>query len=243
MKATDGLVGHCKDILFDDDSWGIRYLDVNTGGWLSGRRVLLSPINLEPPNWLHKTIPTPLTRDQIENSPGLATDIPVSRQWEASFYDYYNSPHFTTSGGYLWGYTHHNPHDYQKEAIDELFRQKGFDSHLRSINELKGYKIKSIDDEFGSIRDFLFDDDVWVIKYVVAETVKWIPSKHILIPPEAIETFNWSEELVEVDLRKELIKEAPEFESVEFVDPFYETQVHNFFNQTSSSHNQGSLFS
>lgn len=43
LVATDGKIGHVKDFYFDDESWIVRYLVVDTGSWLSGRQVLLSP--------------------------------------------------------------------------------------------------------------------------------------------------------------------------------------------------------
>jgi uncharacterized protein YrrD len=51
IHATDGELGAVSDLYFDDDSWTIRYLTVDTGGWLGGRRVLISPISVsdKPP--------------------------------------------------------------------------------------------------------------------------------------------------------------------------------------------------
>ena len=43
IRATDGLIGTVDDFYFDDQDWGIRYLVVDTGCWLSGRKVLISP--------------------------------------------------------------------------------------------------------------------------------------------------------------------------------------------------------
>src|SRR5262249_11151974 len=43
LVATDGDVGSVQDLYFDDTTWTIRYLVVDAGTWLSGRRVLISP--------------------------------------------------------------------------------------------------------------------------------------------------------------------------------------------------------
>ena len=43
LKAKDGKVGKAKEFYFDDNYWAIRYLVANTGNWLTGRQVLLSP--------------------------------------------------------------------------------------------------------------------------------------------------------------------------------------------------------
>ena len=43
LGAADGEIGHVKDFYFDDQSWAVRYLVADTGGWLNGRQVLISP--------------------------------------------------------------------------------------------------------------------------------------------------------------------------------------------------------
>jgi len=43
LAASDGEIGQVKDFYFDDQNWVMRYLVVDTGSWLSGRKVLISP--------------------------------------------------------------------------------------------------------------------------------------------------------------------------------------------------------
>jgi hypothetical protein len=59
IGATDGTIGHVKDFYFDDEAWVIRYLVVDTGTWLSSRKVLISPVAIGHPNWLEKILPAP----------------------------------------------------------------------------------------------------------------------------------------------------------------------------------------
>ena len=69
IRATDGEIGTLEQFYFDDETWAIRYLVVNTGGWLSGRLVLVSPIALRQAEWQSKRLDVALTKKQIENSP------------------------------------------------------------------------------------------------------------------------------------------------------------------------------
>ena len=92
LGARDGEIGKVKEFYFDDQSWAVRYLVTDTGGWLSGRRVLISPYALGPARKNDEIIPVDLTRKQIENSPSLLTDKPVSRQYEMQYYPYYGWP-------------------------------------------------------------------------------------------------------------------------------------------------------
>ena len=85
IHASDGDLGSVDEFLFDDAQWTIRYLVVNTGGWLSGRLVLVSPIAFRAVDWDRETFDVALTRQQVEQSPSIATDQPVSRQQEEEY--------------------------------------------------------------------------------------------------------------------------------------------------------------
>ena len=97
LGARDGEIGKVKEFYFDDQSWTIRYLVADTGGWLTGRRVLISPHALDRANEEERVIPADLTRTQIEKSPSLGTDRPVSRQYEWDYHSYYGWPTYWDS--------------------------------------------------------------------------------------------------------------------------------------------------
>jgi len=82
IRATDGDLGHVKDVYFDDRQWVVRYLIVETGSWLASRKVLISPFAIDHPDWTGKVLPVSITKEQVKNSPDIDTDKPVSRQNE-----------------------------------------------------------------------------------------------------------------------------------------------------------------
>ena len=102
IRATDGVIGKVDDFYFDDEDWGIRYLVVDTGSWLSRRKVLISPIAVGHAGWMARRLPVALTRTQVEHSPDIDTRKPVSRQHEAEYFRYYGYPYYWGGGG-LWG--------------------------------------------------------------------------------------------------------------------------------------------
>ena len=71
IGATDGQVGHVTDFYFDDDAWVIRYLVVETGSWLSSKKVLISPMSIRRPNWPARALEVAITREQIRHSPDI----------------------------------------------------------------------------------------------------------------------------------------------------------------------------
>jgi hypothetical protein len=86
IAASDGQLGTVSDFLFDDASWLIRWLVVDTGNWLSGRKVLLPPMVLGHPHPTEHEFPVRLTRQQVKDSPDINADQPVSRQMETHVY-------------------------------------------------------------------------------------------------------------------------------------------------------------
>src|ERR1019366_871349 len=64
IRATDGELGIVDQIYFDDETWAIRYLIVETGGWLSGRRGLISPISIVHTDLQGKRVDVALTKQQ-----------------------------------------------------------------------------------------------------------------------------------------------------------------------------------
>src|SRR5688572_30756225 len=190
IHATDGVIGEVDDLYFDDENWAVRYLVVDTGGWLSGRKVLISPYAIGLPNWDGRELPVRLTKAQVEGSPDIDTQKPVSRQHEAFYSSYYGYPYYWGSEG-LWGlgaYPGILPADVpaataegeQEGAKEALPLQQPVDAHLRSCNELKGYQLHATDGDIGHVDDMLVEDRTWAIRYLVVNTSKWWGGHRVL---------------------------------------------------------------
>ena len=82
IGATDGPIGSITDFLFDDVTWRGRWLVVDTGTFLSGRKVLLPPSALSQVNHIGRQLSVNLTKQQVKDAPNISTDEPVSGQME-----------------------------------------------------------------------------------------------------------------------------------------------------------------
>lgn len=102
IEATDGEMGKVKELYFDDESWVVRYLIVDTGSWLSGRVVLISTQAIVATDWDNQLFSVNLTKEQIKNSPDIDTELPVSRQEELKLQKYYPWVQYW-GGGYYGG--------------------------------------------------------------------------------------------------------------------------------------------
>ena len=89
IEASDGRLGSVSDLLFEDVGWDIRWLVVDTGNWLSGRKVLLPLSALGQPDPALRQFPVKLNMQQVKDSPDIDTDMPVSRRMEADVFNYY----------------------------------------------------------------------------------------------------------------------------------------------------------
>lgn len=102
LQSLDGEIGGVKEFYFDDRHWTIRYLVADTGDWLPGRQVLISPHALVSVSSQAQSIAVDLTKKQIEGSPSVDSDKPVSRQFEATYSGYYGYPLYW-GGPFMWG--------------------------------------------------------------------------------------------------------------------------------------------
>ena len=228
LRARDGDIGKAREFYFDDRYWTVRYLVADTGGWLSGRQVLITPYSLEPAIEVDQVLPVELSKKQIEESPSLASDEPVSRQYETRFYDYYGLPYYG-DGPNMWGISSYIVRD-PKAVREEARREEAWDPHLRSTSNVTGYHIQSLDGAIGHVEDFIIDDDTWSIRYLVVDTKNWWAGKHVLVSPQWIERVSWAELKVFINLSSEVIKRSPEYRP-EPLNRDYETALYRHYDR------------
>lgn len=52
---------------------------------------------------------------------------------------------------------------------------------LYNSKNLYGYKLSASDGEIGQVKDFYFDDQSWLVRYVVADTGTWLTGRQVLL--------------------------------------------------------------
>ena len=239
IHATDGAIGSVDYFLFDDEGWTIRYLVINTGNWLTGRQVLLSPKSVNRIDWIVGDLFLSLTKERVERSPEIDFLRPISRQHEISFMNYYDYP-------FYWGSTDESeltqtsnlgrPESAVRVATAST--QAGniseqtevpTDSHLRSTQTVSSYPIAATDGDLGHVDDFIVDDEIWAIRYMVIATRNWWPGKKVIVAPEWIESVDWRDSKVHVALTREAIQGSPEFTESTLISREYENQLYRYY--------------
>jgi uncharacterized protein YrrD len=215
LKATDGEIGKIKDFYFDDQTWVVRYLVADTGSWLTGRKVLLSPHAFGRWDRNEKTLQINLTRQRIEDGPSIDSQLPVSRQFETDYYNHFGWPTYWTGGG-LWGAgALPVSMPIAKEAFEsDLHEHDDDDKHLRSSESVQGYAIHATDGEIGKVSGFLVDDQSWSILHIAVEAGHWYRGKEILVPVAQIERISYEDSQVLVRLDKSAIQETEDHQVV-----------------------------
>ncbi len=229
LDSLDGEIGTVRDLYFDDQRWMIRYLVADTGGWLADRLVLISPHALAAISRQGRHIATNLTRQQIEGSPAAETDKPVSRQFETDYHQYYSWPAYW-SGAYAWGpllLPTPDPALAAPPTPDPT--SKPADPHLRSVNEMIGYRVQASDGDIGQVADCILDDETWTIRYLVIDTRNWWVGNLVLIAPRWIDQVSWSESTITVALTCADIRRSPEYSPQSLLTRNYEDSLHRHY--------------
>ena len=231
LDSLDGEIGKVREFYFDDQYWTIRYLVADTGNWLMDRQVLISPHALVAVNHEEQYISVDLTKKQIEDSPSLETDKPVSRQFEEAYYRYHGLPTYW-SGPYMWGAYPNIVRDREEEGEStQVEPSQNWDAHLRSTHDVSGHHVEAPDGAVGHVEDFIIDEETWAIRYLVIDTRNWWPGKKVLISPQWIERVSWDESKVFVSVPRETIKQAPEYTEESPLTQDYEAELHRHYDR------------
>jgi uncharacterized protein YrrD len=219
LRAVDGEIGAVEDVYFDDEQWKIRYFIVDTGKWLPGRLVLISPVSLMRVDWEKKGIDVDMTRQKVKDSPDVDTKMPISRREQIEYHRHFGWPHYWPSSGVLGpgmaaGSATEAPMvppglPEGAELEEEISEEE---AHLRSAVEVIGYGIRAQDGDIGQVSDLLVKENNWSIQALVVDTSSWWSGSEVVIPPGSVSSIDWAGQLVTVDLTRRQIKERPEFD-------------------------------
>ena len=217
IEGPGGVFGKVRDLLFDGESWKVRYLDVDTDGWLRGHRVLLAPEAIQCTDYAAQRLGTPMTREQVEASPPLESHLPVSRKQEIEEAQY-------MAWEAYWAHVEPAPAEIGT----------GADAKVHSTHAVSRFHIETADGKSRHVDDFIIDDRAlegvpWEIRYLVVDVRHWLPGKQVLICPRWAEAIDWGTRRVSVRLTREMIENSPEYHPDAPINRRYEEVCHDFY--------------
>jgi hypothetical protein len=235
--AADGRIGTVSDFLFDDTSWFIRWLVVDTGDWLPDRKILLLPSALGELDRNKQECAVKLTMQQVKDSPNIESYGSFSRKMETIFCDYYgwvpnsgieryNGDDSSTNNGIAISLS--PSAQYQDDNFACALDSED-DPHLRSISAIAGYHIHARDGEIGHVDDFLMDDTDWSIDYLVVETKNWWPGKKVMVSPRSVREINLIYKFINVDVDRQEIIDSKLYDSSKPINPDSDKLFHYYY--------------
>ncbi len=239
VEATDGVVGVVKDLYFDDASWTLRYLVVDTGGWLTGRDILIGSESLVQYDEERGVVVTRLSQMQIENSPDAESGQPISRLSEIQLSQYYGwSPYWSAPAGlFPWSKTYSFPREpsapnggpLTSQFESEFEKQSQTEPNLRSFSHLKDYGLHANDGDVGQVEDLLIEPETWRITHLIADTRLWWPGGLVVIDRALIDRICWPERQIAVSMTRAEVKNSPAYDKSHPLNEKLQTTLSSYY--------------
>jgi len=206
IHASDGHIGSLHDFYFDDAQWVLRYLVVDVGKFMHGRKVLISPVAIVGIDLASQSVTLKHSTDQIKNSPDINVDKPVYRQVEEQLLNYYGwAAHWTPQ---------HDLPEPQAQAVATG------DTHLRSLNNVSKYTVMAFDGRVGAITDFIVDNNGWRIPLAVLDTGHYLAADKVAVPTPHIKGIRVEDKEISIDMSKAGVAKAPRYDPARPLEDF-----------------------
>ncbi len=189
VLCADGHGGRVDDLLFDDRLWQVRSIVVRLDGWLSRRRVLVPPSDIEATDWSAGQLRLRLTRGELQTIPSLASNPPVAVQRKLSELQVI-----------AW-------ESYWSGVLDPI----SGDPHLRNTRAVTGHRVLGLDAQAGHIDNFVIDEESWQIRYLVIRIGKLPEARRVVLEPRWVDSIVWEDRGVYVHLPRIEIERARAF--------------------------------
>jgi hypothetical protein len=212
VKARDGgLLGRLHDLSFDDASWQVRHVIVDTGRWLP-HRILMHPLAVRRLDPQRRQVELMVTRSQVEQGPSVDADQPLSRRQAERYYRHFGWPAYWQPRG--WGpvqgptASHLSPPGRPAPAEPGVAPEE-CDPHLRGVRALLGCVLHVHHDRVGPVDDVLVDTGTWEIRQLVVDSGSWWAGKQTLVSPQPGAQLDCARRLIHFDADPEGLSGSP----------------------------------
>lgn len=235
LNGDDDL-GRIIDFFIQDKTWDPKYLVVNIGGWLTRRKVVLSPAVFGSLDLDEDSIEVSLSRKEIEEGPTLAQHETVSAKHRKAVAVYYAWPTGWAAG---IGAPAMIPTIPVNQETVASFVNAGkaksetpddpTEDNLRSFKEIKGYSIEATDGSIGHVEDIIVDPVDWKSRYLVVDTRNWLPGRKVLVGIHWLDSLSFTKQSASLKLERKAIESSPEYDPKGRVDSEFEKRIHEHY--------------
>jgi uncharacterized protein YrrD len=235
VTCPDGDLGKIDQIYFDVHSRRVRYLVIDTSAWGYGQKIWVPPCCVHQIDFSSKVVRLNLVQQKMLASPAIDMQGPISRLQEGKLVNYYGcKPYWeethaqcasrypsgainSTAGGEPEGHERMTLHT---NAVNSSV-------HLLSTRQASGYTIEAVDGPIGHIRDFVFEDETWMIRYLTIDTHEWWQSEtEVLLSTESIDSIESAGFTISTTLGRDAIQNSPVYLDYVPLRRMDETQLH-----------------
>ena len=218
VHASDGDIGHVQGLLVEDKTWTIRYFIVNTSNWWLGHAVLVSPEWLEMLAVAVIASPLDLAMECIGPcTPFIRSRIIPRTCSSPSCRKFVRFRSGTVSADDREAWVCPNEQTVEVRCAQSLCSNQLIPvmewTMLRSVTELEKYTIGAADGTIGSVKDCYFDDEAWVIRYLVVATGAWLVGREVLISPFSVGDPDDKARVLPVSITKDQVRNSPSIDS------------------------------
>lgn len=241
VYANDDKLGNVEDFYFDQDHFVFRYLVINTGKWLQNQENIISTNEITKIDFDSRKITVDLTKSEIEKSPTLDQNKPISKIKEKELIEFFGWPNYwvkdhSSESELIHAGTRERKKLLSFKALKDDKKQdpEEIESNLRSLDELIGYKIHAQDEKFGHLEDIIVEENKWLIRYLLIDTKNILAGDRVLIAPEWIQSISWQKNEIFINKDKKEIENAPKYKmkkSDDLVHRNYEETLYDHYNE------------
>jgi uncharacterized protein YrrD len=215
VEGSDAALGSVQDLYYDGESWQVKHVVVDIGGWLENHRVLLLPSMIQHRDWVERRLGSPLTRRQLQDA--LPADpqpsLPASKD---------PIPSVDFAAADTWRQFPVCESDLEKEV------------NLHSSRRTVGFRVEAYDGEVGTVKDVIVDDqswnqDVWMLRYLVVDARTWLADRFVLISPAWADSLFWDTNKIRVSTSRETIRHSPHYDPLVAISRTYEEMLYDYY--------------
>jgi sporulation protein YlmC with PRC-barrel domain len=208
IEAKDGTIGGIYDIYFDDHTWRIQYVVVDTSKWLPGRKVLIATEALHRPWHDCRGLAVDLTREQVKGSPDIDTTRTVEREAEMLLFQHYGwVPYWAGALAPPPPPAALAPGDQMSDALTG--GEHMVEGRLHSVRGIIGYRLNATDERAGTVDDILIDPEESRVRYMAVITGELLSRKKVLVAAQQISRIDWAESAVFVSMSRHAVECSP----------------------------------
>ena len=101
---------------------------------------------------------------------------------------------------------------------------------LINLEQLRARQVHANDGDIGKIKDIIFDDEHWTVRFFVLDTHPWMPlSKKVLISPISILKIEENSDDIILAMSKQMVEDSPKVEDQETVSREFELRYFDHF--------------